>query len=80
MFTKIIPIGNSQGIRIPKLLLSESELGDEVRLVVKKGEIRILKVSRKSKNRISETILLSEKTLAADWERPDEETAWKNLQ
>ncbi len=32
MKTKIVRIGNSQGIRIPKPLLEEAELGDEVEL------------------------------------------------
>lgn len=32
MKTKIIRIGNSQGIRIPKPLLEEAGLGDEVEL------------------------------------------------
>jgi len=32
MKAKIIRIGNSQGIRIPKPLLEEAELGDEVEL------------------------------------------------
>ncbi len=34
MKTKIIRIGNSQGVRIPKPLLDEAGLGDEVELRV----------------------------------------------
>ena len=41
MITTIISIGNSRGIRIPKLLLEESNLENEVEVKVKKGEIRI---------------------------------------
>lgn len=37
MITKLISIGNSRGIRIPKPLLDDSGLGDEVELKVKKG-------------------------------------------
>lgn len=37
--TRIVKIGNSQGIRIPKLLLHQAELGEEVELEVKDGQI-----------------------------------------
>jgi len=32
--TRIIKIGNSQGIRIPKLLLDQAEIGEDVELEV----------------------------------------------
>lgn len=38
---KIVKIGNSQGIRIPKLLLDQAELGEEVELEVQDGRIII---------------------------------------
>ena len=79
MITTLVSIGNSRGIRIPKPLLSESGLGDEVELQVKKGEIRILAAPVKSKL-VASTLLLSEKTLASDWNRPEEEEAWVSLQ
>jgi len=79
MITTLISIGNSRGIRIPKPLLNESGLGNEVELQVKKGEIRILKAPAKSQQ-VSSTLLLSEKTLATDWNRPEEEEAWASLQ
>jgi len=78
MITTIIDIGNSRGIRIPKLILSESELGDQVELQVKKGEIKIIPVPAKNKT-IADT-LLSEKALAADWDKPEEDKAWASLQ
>ena len=37
--TRIIKIGNSQGIRIPKLLLEQTLLGDEVELEVQDEQI-----------------------------------------
>lgn len=37
--TRIVKIGNSQGIRIPKLLLDQAELGEEVELEVRDGQI-----------------------------------------
>ncbi len=79
MITTIITIGNSRGIRIPKPILVESGLGDEVELRVKKGEIKIIPAQAKSTSAAS-TLLLSEKTLAADWNRPEEDKAWASLQ
>ena len=38
---RIIKIGNSRGIRIPKLLLDQAELGEEVELEVQGGGLVI---------------------------------------
>jgi len=37
--TRIIKIGNSQGIRIPKLLLEQTNLGEEVELELQRDQI-----------------------------------------
>jgi len=37
--TKLVPIGNSQGVRIPKPLLDQAGLEDEVELQVVEGGI-----------------------------------------
>ncbi|MDO8576909.1 MAG: AbrB/MazE/SpoVT family DNA-binding domain-containing protein [Candidatus Daviesbacteria bacterium] len=79
MITTIIEIGNSRGIRIPKPILSESGLGEQVELQVKRGEIRIVSAPVKAKS-AENTLLLSERTLAADWDRPEEDKAWASLQ
>jgi len=78
MMTTIIDIGNSRGIRIPKPVLAESGLGEQVELQVKKGEIRIIPIPLKSAPETS--MLLSEKVLATDWDRPEEDAAWASLQ
>lgn len=78
MITTIISIGNSKGIRIPKLMLEESGIGKDVELKAKKGEIRIMPVSNRKAT--LESLLLSEKVLAADWNRQEEDEAWKSLQ
>ena len=39
--THIIKIGNSQGVRIPKVILDQSALSDEVELEVQEGQIVI---------------------------------------
>jgi len=41
MKARIIRIGNSQGVRIPKLLLEQSRLGTEVELVVEDDRLVI---------------------------------------
>ncbi|HRJ43707.1 MAG: AbrB/MazE/SpoVT family DNA-binding domain-containing protein [Caldilineaceae bacterium] len=39
--TRIVKIGNSQGIRIPKILLEQSALGEEVELILEAEQIVI---------------------------------------
>lgn len=78
MRTSIITIGNSKGVRIPKPLLEESGLSETVEMKATKGKISIVAV--KPDKKISETALLSEKVLARDWLRPEEDTAWASLQ
>lgn len=77
MDTTIISIGNSKGVRIPKPLLKESGLGKLVSITAKNGEIRITAAVPDKK--LSETALLSEKVLARDWLRPEEDAAWAGL-
>ncbi len=77
MITTIIAIGNSRGVRIPKPILKESCLGDQVEIQVKKGEIKITPAL--VKNPSAKTLLLSEKALS-DWNRPEEDKAWASLQ
>ena len=54
MKTRIIQIGNSRGIRIPKVLLEQSGLGEEVELKVSKEQI-IIRPVRKPRQRWEET-------------------------
>ena len=77
----IIKIGNSKGVRIPKLLLEESELDENVEITAKKGEIRITPANRKvnKKLKLNEEYLLSLSSLG-DWDRPEEDEAWAYLQ
>lgn len=39
MLTKIVPIGNSRGIRIPKAMLDHCGFGEEVELQAKNGAL-----------------------------------------
>jgi len=42
MKARLVQIGNSRGIRLPKVLIEEADLGDEVDLRVGQGGIMIL--------------------------------------
>ena len=44
--TRIIRIGNSQGVRIPKVLLEQSGLGEDVELAVEQDQIVIRRSRR----------------------------------
>ena len=44
MKTKLVPIGNSRGVRLPKPLLREAGLSDEVDLHVRNGAIIITSI------------------------------------
>lgn len=81
MKASIITIGNSRGIRIPKPLLEESGLDNEVEITVKRGEIRIVasKKSPKKKQLLNEEYVLSLSSLS-DWNKPEEDKAWAHLQ
>jgi antitoxin MazE len=46
MRTRVVKIGNSQGIRIPRLLLDQTGLGKEVELELHQGQIVIRAVRR----------------------------------
>ena len=46
MKTQIVKIGNSQGIRIPKIILEESHLGKEVELIAEYEQIIIRSVKK----------------------------------
>lgn len=78
MRASIITIGNSRGIRIPKVLLEESGIEKEVEIKASRGILRITPVKRRSR-RANETALLSEETLRRDWDRPEEDEAWAGL-
>ena len=50
MKTQIVTIGNSQGVRIPKILLEQSKLSGEVELEVRGNSIVILPVRKPREN------------------------------
>ena len=44
--TRIVRIGNSRGIRLPKALLEQAELGEDVELLAERGRIVVRAVRR----------------------------------
>ena len=47
--TRIVKIGNSKGIRIPKLLLDQTDFGNEVELELQENRI-VIRSSRSSRH------------------------------
>jgi antitoxin MazE len=41
MLLQVVPIGNSRGIRIPKVILDQCNIGDQIELEVESGRIII---------------------------------------
>ena len=77
MRTNIIRIGNSQGVRIPKILLEQSRLGTEVELEVENEMIVIRSATRPRDGWAEQFRLMSEcgddKMIDED---PGEQTDW----
>ena len=78
MRATIIQIGNSRGIRIPKVMLEESGLENDVDIKVTPSGLKITPLKEK-KREVSETLALSQKVLAREWNTPEEDAAWANL-
>lgn len=72
---KLVRIGNSRGVRIPKAMIEEAELTDEVELSVIDGEIRISAVEPET----GAALLGLSRGALSDWERPEEDAAWQHL-
>jgi antitoxin MazE len=75
MKAKLVKIGNSRGVRIPKALLDEAGLVDELEIRVVDGEIRISAIEPPTG---MEFLMLSREALG-DWDRPEEDEAWAHL-
>ena len=75
MRTRIVRIGNSRGVRIPKALLDEAEIKGDVEMRVVDGEIRISAIEPDD----GMTFLLLSRDALSDWDRPEEDQAWAEL-
>lgn len=80
MITKIIKIGNSRGIRIPKSIIEQTRLKNEVELEVKNSSIIIKSVQNKRKNWDNAFKLMSvnKDDILLDSEYLDKQNSWDN--
>lgn len=78
MNSSIISIGNSKGIRIPKTMLLESGITNQVTISAKKGQITITAIVETPISE-SSSATMSQQSLAKEWLNKAEDTAWKNL-
>ena len=62
MLINIVPIGNSKGIRIPKAILDQCDIENEVDLEVKNGKIIIEPIKRIPRNGWTESFIKMAKT------------------
>ena len=83
MKTKLIDIGNSKGVRIPKVLREEAGLKKEVELRLKDGKLYI----EPAREKIDPEALAAAKAwgpsysaFAREWNTPEEDEAWADLQ
>lgn len=75
MKSRIIKIGNSKGVRIPKAFLEEGNISGDVEIKLETGKIIIEPV----KEKVDEAIIMSHSALG-DWDNSDEDNAWAHLQ
>lgn len=61
MITKVINIGNSRGIRLPKSIIEQSGLIDEAELIVQDDKIIIKPVSKTRENWENEFQIMRQK-------------------
>lgn len=85
MKTKVIKIGNSRGIRIPKSLIHESGLKNEVEIEVSDGQIIIKPISAnreswdtafKKMTNYKDDILLDSESISSKTKWDQEEWEW----
>jgi antitoxin MazE len=75
MRSKLVKVGNSRGVRIPKSMLDEAEIDGEIDMRVVDGEIRITAAEPET----GMTFLLLSREALSDWDRPEEDEAWADL-
>lgn len=78
MITKVIKIGNSRGIRIPKNIIDQSGITNEVEIVLKENKIIIQGLSGKRENWESEfqKMALNKDDLLLDKESLNNASSW----
>ncbi|GAB3613796.1 AbrB/MazE/SpoVT family DNA-binding domain-containing protein [Humibacter ginsengisoli] len=74
---KIVRIGNSQGVRIPKPILEEAGISGPLEMVVVDDGI-LLSPAPEPESDLA--LMLMSRDALSDWERPEEDEAWAFLQ
>lgn len=74
---KIVRIGNSQGVRIPKPLLLDAGISGPIEMTVVDEGI-LLSPSEEQEPGL--TLMAMSRGALSDWERPEEDAAWAYLQ
>jgi len=79
--TRIIKIGNSRGIRIPKVLLAQAKLGDEIEMEIKGDNLIIHSLQNPRKGwdeqfvemarRCDDRLLDSEAAIPSSWDKDE---------
>ncbi|MBI2589003.1 AbrB/MazE/SpoVT family DNA-binding domain-containing protein [Candidatus Saccharibacteria bacterium] len=85
MKASLIKIGNSRGVRIPKVLIEEAGLGTELELKLKNGKIFIEPAKKRPASKAKKMAMIKAygpgySALAKDWDTPEEDAAWAYLQ
>ena len=78
MRTQIVKIGNSQGIRIPKIILEESHIGKKVELIAEHEQIiiRSIKTSRAGWNDAFKAMAQNKNDKLLDEEYLSNQSSW----
>lgn len=78
MKTKLIRIGNSQGVRIPKPLIEESGLSEEIEMILRDNEIvlRPIEQSRNNWDEAFEEMAEKEDDRLMDQEEVEQPNEW----
>lgn len=78
MKTKLIRIGNSQGVRIPKPIIEEIGLTDEIEMILEDNQIilRSPEQTRKGWNNAFEKMAEKEDDQLLDQEETEKPTEW----
>jgi len=82
MKTKLIRIGNSQGVRIPKPLIEESGITDEIEMILRDDEIvlRSAETTRKNWEASFEKMAEQDDDIILDQKEIEKQSEWHEVE
>jgi antitoxin MazE len=82
MKTKLIRIGNSQGVRIPKPLIEESGITDEIEMILRDDEIvlRSAETTRKNWEASFEKMAEQDDDIILDQKEIQKQSEWDEVE